>query len=461
MDPKLAQRSGQRGWVGQEATAAAPAGARHILAAVIGNALEFYDFVTYAFFAIQIGHAFFPAGGEFASLMLSLATFGAGFLTRPIGGLVIGAYADRVGRRAAMTLSFALMGGSIVALALIPTYAAIGLAAPILAVIARLVQGFSLGGEVGPNTAYLLESAEPHRRGLTVAWQGASQTIASIAGALVGLALSSLLPHAALEAYGWRIAFLLGGVTVPVGLILRRAMPETLHLPDAQGPKAAASNLGVLAVIRGNARILGLGMAVLGGGTISTYVNNYMTTYAQGTLHMGSTVAFAATLTPNAASLVAILFGGWLSDRIGRRPVMIGSRVASLIFTLPVFYWIVASRSPVALLGGMGFLGLLSSPGYGAFYVALVETLPKAVRGRAFATLYATAIAIFGGTTQLVVAWLIHVTGNPMAPGWYLMGAIVVSLAAMCLIVESAPAKAALPERRLTAPLTISTPEEA
>jgi MFS family permease len=422
MDPKLAQRSGQRGWVGQEATAAAPAGARHILAAVIGNALEFYDFVTYAFFAIQIGHAFFPAGGEFASLMLSLATFGAGFLTRPIGGLVIGAYADRVGRRAAMTLSFALMGGSIVALALIPTYAAIGLAAPI---------------------------------------QGASQTIASIAGALVGLALSSLLPHAALEAYGWRIAFLLGGVTVPVGLILRRAMPETLHLPDAQGPKAAASNLGVLAVIRGNARILGLGMAVLGGGTISTYVNNYMTTYAQGTLHMGSTVAFAATLTPNAASLVAILFGGWLSDRIGRRPVMIGSRVASLIFTLPVFYWIVASRSPVALLGGMGFLGLLSSPGYGAFYVALVETLPKAVRGRAFATLYATAIAIFGGTTQLVVAWLIHVTGNPMAPGWYLMGAIVVSLAAMCLIVESAPAKAALPERRLTAPLTISTPEEA
>ena len=152
---------------------------RHIAAAVVGNALEFYDFVTYAFFAIQIGRAFFPAGNSYVSLMLSLATFGAGFVTRPLGGVIIGAYADRVGRRAAMMLSLTLMGGAITTLALIPPYAMIGVAAPILAITARVVQGFALGGEVGPTTAYLLETAPAHRRGATVAWQGGSQSIAS------------------------------------------------------------------------------------------------------------------------------------------------------------------------------------------------------------------------------------------------------------------------------------------
>src|SRR5580700_1399490 len=172
---------------------AAPLARRAIAAATIGNALEFYDFITYAFFAIQIGHAFFPSNNAYGSLMLSLATFGAGFVTRPIGALVIGAYSDRVGRRPAMMLSFTMMGCAIVALALTPSYAAIGVAAPILAVLARMVQGFSLGGEVGPTTAYLMEAAAPGRRGLAVSWQGASQQVAATAGALVGLLLSELM----------------------------------------------------------------------------------------------------------------------------------------------------------------------------------------------------------------------------------------------------------------------------
>src|SRR5205809_4243297 len=159
---------------------------RHVAAATIGNALEFYDFLTYAYFSIQIGHAFFPAQGAYASLMLSLATFGAGFVTRPIGAWVIGAYSDRVGRRPAMMLCFVLIGLSIVAMALIPPYAVIGIAAPILAVIARMVQGFSLGGEVGSNTAYLLEIAPEDKRGLVVSWQGASQMIAWMVGGCVG-----------------------------------------------------------------------------------------------------------------------------------------------------------------------------------------------------------------------------------------------------------------------------------
>src|SRR5579864_3899701 len=202
---------------------------RNIAAATVGNALEFYDFITYAFFAIQIGHSFFPNTSAYANLMLSLATFGAGFLTRPIGGIVIGSYADRVGRRPAMILSFTLMGAAIIAMALIPSYARIGIAAPILAVLARMVQGFSLGGEVGPTTAYLLESAPVHRRGFVVAWQAASQAIAATLAGLVGLILAATLSASALSDYGWRIAFLLGAITLPVGLWMRRGLPETLH----------------------------------------------------------------------------------------------------------------------------------------------------------------------------------------------------------------------------------------
>ena len=417
--------------------AASPAKRRHIFAATLGNALEFYDFITYSFFAIQIGHAFFPARSAFVSLMLSLATFGAGFLTRPIGGIVIGGYADRVGRRAAMTLSYSLIGVSVVALALIPSYRRIGLAAPVLAVIARLVQGFSLGGEVGPNTAYLLEAAAPHRRGLVVAWQGASQSIASVVGALVGLGLAALMPPAALESYGWRIAFLLGAVTVPFGLILRRTMPETLQASEPG--VAPAQQTSGFALLRHHRRVLALGLLIVGGGTVSNYVTNYMTTFAQSTLHMSAGIAFAATLVPNTAGLVAILFGGWLSDRLGRRPLMIWPNVLHVIITLPIFYWIVTVRSAAALLCGMAVLSFASSMAYGAFYAAFAESLPMRLRGRGFATVYGTAIALFGGTTQLMITGLIHVTGSAMAPGGYLLAANLMGLSAMLLMRESAP----------------------
>src|ERR1700733_15080355 len=205
---------------------------RGILAATIGNMLEFYDFITYSFFAIQIGHSFFPSHSQFASLMLSLATFGAGFVTRPIGGFVIGSYSDRAGRKPAMILSFAMMGCAIIVLALTPSYASIGIAAPIIAIAARMVQGFSLGGEVGPTPAYLMEAAPPEQRGLAVSWQPVSQQIAATAGALVGVTLSKLMSGPALDAYGWRIAFLLGAICLPFGLWLRTGLPETIHLSE-------------------------------------------------------------------------------------------------------------------------------------------------------------------------------------------------------------------------------------
>src|ERR1700757_243901 len=174
---------------------------RAAIAATVGNMLEFYDFITYSFFAIQIGHTFFPTQSEYGSLMLSLATFGAGFVTRPIGGIVLGIYSDRVGRRPAMLLSFALMGGAVLAVSLTPSYNAIGISAPIIAIIARMVQGFALGGEVGPTTAYLIEIAPPERRGLVVAWQPTSQEIAATAGALVGVILSRTMTAEALQSH--------------------------------------------------------------------------------------------------------------------------------------------------------------------------------------------------------------------------------------------------------------------
>ena len=413
---------------------------RATLAVTLGNMLEFYDFITYSFFAIQIGRTFFPTHSQFASLMLSLATFGAGFVTRPIGALVIGSYSDRVGRRPAMVLSFAMMGSAIIVLALTPSYEAIGIAAPILAIVARLVQGFSLGGEVGPTTAYLLEAAPPSRRGLAVSWQPASQQIAATAGALVGVVLSKFMSTAALDAYGWRVAFLLGAICLPFGLWMRRGLPETLHLRENETalPQSISRPAGN---VRANARIMIIGLIILASGTIVNYVTQYVTTYAENTLHVAADLAFATSVVIHGLGFVGALYGGWLADRHGRRPVMVWPQLAALLLTYPVFLWIVDTRSAFALLGGLGVLSLVGTIPYSAFYVALAEGLPKNIRGGAFATIYAVAIATFGGTAQLIVTWLIHATGNALAPAWYMMFATAVGLVAMIMMRETAPAK--------------------
>lgn len=415
---------------------------RHIVAVTLGNALEFYDFLIYAFFAIQIGHAFFPTQSVYGSLMLSLATFGAGFVTRPIGAMVIGAYADRVGRRPAMILSFALMGGSIIAMALIPPYAVIGVTAPVMAVLVRMVQGFSLGGEVGSNTTFLLEAAPPDKRGLMVSWQGVSQYLALIVGSLVGIVLTATLPHGALDAYGWRIAFLLGAVTLPFGLWLRRSLPETLHEPEAHAV-AAAINSSRLHLARQSSRTIVLGLIAIATFTIGTYIFNYIVTYAQNALHMSASAGFVAVLGGNALGIFGVLYGGGLSDRIGRRPVNVWGHLVLLVLIYPVFHWIVATRSDFALIVGMLLLSGSASFTSGSFFAGLLESLPKPIRSSGFGTVYAVSVAAFGGTTQLVVTWLIHVTGSPMAPAWYLLAVTAVGQVALMLIPESAPVRVA------------------
>jgi MFS family permease len=408
---------------------------RAVAAATLGNGLEFYDFITFTFFAIQIGNAFFPSHDRFISLMASLATFGAGFATRPLGAHVLGGFADRRGRKPAMLLSMSLMGLGITLLAVTPGYATIGVAAPIIAVCARLIQGFALGGEVGSATVYMMESAKTKSRALTMGWQGASQNVAATIGSLVGLILASLISEADLSAYGWRIAMLIGVTIVPVALWVRHTLPETLHGPET----TPVENVG----FRGYMRPVLLGFVIIAAGTISTYIFNYMATYGQNTLHLSATVSMAAEFGGNGIAVAAILLGGWLSDLYGRRIVMILPQLASCILIVPCFVWLTTERDALSFIGANLILQIATTLPYGAAYAAITEGIPKETRARAFALVYSIPVAAFGGTTQLVVTWLLHVTGAPMAIAWYLTAVTALGLLAMIAMRESAPVKLA------------------
>ena len=282
--------------------------AKHVAAVVVGNALEFYDFLTYAFFAVYIGKAFFPANDPATSLLASLGTFAVGFVTRPIGGIVIGRMGDRYGRKPAMILSFSLMGIAITGLALTPPYAMIGVLAPAFVLLFRMLQGFALGGEVGPTTAFLLEAAPPERRGFYTAFQAWTQELAILVSGLVGLGLSSVLSDKQLEDFGWRLAFVLGAAIVPVGLIMRRNLPETLHGQATTG-KAERFPL------RPHLRVAVLGIILLASATVGAYISDYMTTYALATLHMPANIAFAATVVAGLCGVTFDLVSGAMSDR--------------------------------------------------------------------------------------------------------------------------------------------------
>jgi MHS family citrate/tricarballylate:H+ symporter-like MFS transporter len=418
-----------------------PLALRHVVAAVMGNALEFYDFTVYVAFSISIGHAFFPSLSEDLSLTFALLIFAAGFITRPIGGLVIGSFGDRVGRKPAMLLSFGMMGGSVVAMAIVPSFSVIGWAAPILALASRAVQGFALGGEVGPTTAYLYEAAPTRHRGLYASYQSASQSIAALLGGAVGVVLAHYMRDADLDAYGWRIAFLLGGVTLPFGLILRRSLPETLHVREHM-PAYEPLREGV-SVFRTHWRPIAFGLMVFAAGTVATYTLNFLTTFARGTLHMVASTSFGATLVLGAVGIVASLFGGWLCDRIGRKPVMLVPRVIFLFSIYPLFMLIVQGHSAAALLFGTAGLSTLANLSAAAVYVSLSEALPREIRGRGFSIIYSTAITIFGGSTQLILHGLIDWTGNPMMPALYLTFFTAIGVAGIVLISETAPIRRA------------------
>jgi len=411
---------------------------RHLAAAVIGNALEFYDFTAYAFFAIQIGHAFFPGRTPLDTLILSLMTFGVGFVGRPIGAVVIGSYGDRVGRRPAMLISFLLMCVGVLGLAVIPSYAQIGVAAPILVLIARLVQGFALGGEVGPTTAFLIEAAPAARRGYFGTWQYGSQCLANLVAGLIGFGLANVLSSASLDSWGWRVPFLLGAAMLPFGWYIRHDLPETLvpgQRREAPGPRRSADYR----------RALALSLPMLCATTISFAIFNFMTTWAVAMLKMPQQAAFGATVAWGSCGLIFNLLGGFLSDRLGRKPLMIWPRAVFLILIVPGFFWVAETRSGPVLIFVTAVLASAASLSNGVSLVCLTEAIPKAVRSGSLAIVYAIAIAIFNGTAQLLVTWLIKVTGDILWPGYYLSGATIIGLAAMWLMRETAPVRCRSP----------------
>jgi len=412
--------------------------ARHVAAVVIGNALEFYDFVTYAFFAVYIGRAFFPSNSPTASLLASLATFGVGFVTRPIGSVVIGRMGDRLGRKPAMVLSFTLMGVAIAGLALTPPHSMIGVAAPVLVVLFRMLQGFALGGEVGPTNAFLLEAAPLHRRGFYLAFQTWSQHVSMLLSGLVGFALASTLNEKQLQDFGWRIAFLVGAAIVPFGLMMRRSLPETFHAPEGKKRERVS--------LRPFIPVALFGVMMLASGTIGTYISGYMTTYAIATLHMRTNLAFAATIVVGLCGVVFGLVGGALSDRVGRKPAMIVPGVLLLVTVVPAFTVISRYRTMGALLGATAVLSSLLVLCLAPVHAWLTESLPAAIRSSGVAVIYAVSIATFGGTTQYAVTWLIRATGNPLTPAYYWSAALIVGIIGMNLARESAPCKAAQPE---------------
>jgi MFS family permease len=311
----------------------------------------------------------------------------------------------------------------------------IGFAAPVLVIFFRMLQGFALGGEVGPTTAFLLEAAPPERRGFYTAFQYWTQDLSILVSGLVGFTLANILSEQQLQDFGWRIAFLAGTAIVPFGLLMRRSLPETFHAPE--GSKRERIPL------RPYLWVALLGLILLASGTIGTYIGAYMTTYAIATLHMAPNVAFAATVVVGLSGVAFDLLSGALSDRIGRKPMVLIPGVLLLVSILPAFYVISHYRTTVTLLGATAVLSSLSALSSGPIVIWLTESFPAAIRSGSVAIVYAVSIAVFGGTTQYTVTWLIKATGNPLAPAWYWTAAVIIGLAAIGAARESAPREVA------------------
>jgi MFS family permease len=401
---------------------------KQIAAVAAGNALEFYDFLTYTFFATQIGEALFPGSGE-AQLLLSLATFGVGFVTRPLGGFVIGRFADKRGRKPAMILTFALMGFAIVGLALTPPYAMIGMAAPILAVLLRMIQGFALGGEVGPNTAFLVEAAPSHRRAFYVSLQFATQNFSILVAGGVGLLLASSLTTAELVSWGWRAAFLVGALIVPFTIAIRRTLGETL-IHGGQGAEGGPRGRHIVVIAIA-------GLLLLAGATIGTYTVDYITTFAQRTLHIDASTAFGATLLLGLSMTGFNLVSGWLADRHGRKPVAITAWVLLFLLGIPAFLVMIRFHNAAALYSMTALLGLLMGLLTPASVTLFTEALPARVRAGALGTVYAVSIAIFGGSAQFIEQLLIDKTGSQLAPAFYMTAALGVGIIGIFLLEET------------------------
>src|SRR5213082_2706143 len=395
-----------------------------------GNFLEMYDFMVFGYYASAIGNAFFPGGNPFVSLMLSLMTFGAGFLMRPLGAIVLGAYTDRHGRRAGLILTLGLMSIGIISIACTPGYATIGLLAPLLVLTGRLLQGFSAGMELGGVSVYLAEIATPGHKGFYVSWQSGSQQVAVVFAGILGYALSNLLAPEQLDIWGWRIPLLIGCLIIPFIFMIRRTLQETAEFTSRRHhPTPSEVYAGVLA----HSRIIVRGVAMVLMTSVSFYtITAYTPTFGKEILRLTQSDALLVTLCVGLSNLLWLPVGGSVSDRIGRRPVLIAFATMAVLTAYPAMLWLVTAPSFNRLLCVELWLSFLYAAYNGAMVVYLTEIVPVAVRTAGFSVAYSLATTI-GGSTPAIVTFLIHATGNRAAPGAWLSVAAAVALLAILI----------------------------
>ncbi|KVW83508.1 MFS transporter [Burkholderia cepacia] len=398
---------------------------RIIFAASIGNALEWFDLIVYGFFAVTIAKLFFPATSEATSLMLTLGTFGLSYLIRPIGGFVLGAYADRAGRKASLLLSIAMMMAGTLLIASMPTYASIGILAPLGIMLSRLMQGFSAGGEFASSTAFLVEHA-PQRRGFMSSWQFASQGLATLLASGFGALLTSTLTTAQLESWGWRVPFLFGLAIGPVGLYIRRYVDEGVEFKTQARSEAPVRELFADQKLR---LLLSIGALVIS--TAINYMVLYMPTYAIKQLGLPASTGFAATLATGFVLTLVTPVVGHLSDRTGRIRMMAAAAMLMLVSVWPTFAWLTRHASFATMLAALVWIGALKAMYCGALPALMAELFPSQTRATGLAVSYNTGVTLFGGFAPFVITWLISATGNRLSPALYLMGCAVLSLVAL------------------------------
>ncbi|WP_454712332.1 MFS transporter [Cupriavidus nantongensis] len=398
---------------------------RAIIATVIGNGLEWFDFTVYSFFAVIIARLFFPTGNDLSSLLLAVATFGVGFFMRPVGGIVLGVYADRVGRKAALSLTILLMALGTTLIGIAPTYEQIGIFAPLLIVVARLMQGFSAGGEMGGATAFLTEYAPARQRAYYSSWIQASIGVAVLLGAAVGTFVTSSLSQQALNSWGWRLSFLLGIVIGPVGYYIRHHLDETPAFRDTA--ERADSPLKEIFQAYPRETLASFSMVILW--TVCTYVLLfYMPTYAVKVLKVPQADGFVAGMAGGCAIMVFAPLVGLLADRIGRRVLLSGSALLILVLAWPMFAYINHVPGLASLLVFQLVFGVLIATYTGPILAAFSELFPARVLSTGLSVAYNFAVTIFGGFASFIITWLIATTGSSMAPAIYVMIAAAISL---------------------------------
>jgi MHS family proline/betaine transporter-like MFS transporter len=408
-----------------ETSAGQPPRWRAVAAASVGNALEWFDFVVYGFFAVTMAKLFFPGGNETVSLLLALATFGVTFFMRPLGAIVLGSYADRHGRKAAFALTILLMMAGTAIIVVAPTYSSVGIIAPILIVMARMIQGFSAGGEFGSATAFLAEQ-NPERRGFYASWQFASQGITTILAAAFGATLAGTLTTEQIDNWGWRIPFAFGLLIGPVAYYIRRHLEETKEFQSTQLSRTPVRE----ALSDGKKKLLiSFGAVVLC--TVGMYTILFMPTYATRQLGLPAAGGFMAALLTGAIQVALIPAVGALSDRHGRLPIAFASAAAILLSIYPMFAWLASVPTIQTLLIVQAIIGVLLSGYMGGLAALMSELFPTRMRTTGLSISYSFGVAIFGGFAPFINAWLISATGNKLAPSFYLMLAAAISLTAL------------------------------